>query len=462
MFEVNSYAQWRSTARTLLRTGVPPHEIVWSATDNAQCDLFDSTPRIDSPTEHKIRVPSAFFKLAESVSRHRNERRWDLLYRLAWRLTHGEHHLLEIEIDDLVATLNAMRRAVEKDAYRMRQFVRFRKTKDERGEQFVAWYEPEHHTLGANGKFFIDRFGAMRWAILTPEASLIWNLEELQMGPGVTRNQAPREDEMEDLWRLYYRTIYNPARLNLTAMRAQLPVNRWNNLPEAGVIPDLVRLSRGRLQEMANAQPRSALEWIPKTSKLSELRDAVRQCRACNLCERATQPVWGEGAPHAELVMVGEQPGNEEDLAGRPFVGPAGAVLNEAMLDAGIERAESYVTNAVKAFKFEERGKRRIHQTPRASEIGACRPWLMAELRVVQPKLIVCLGSSAAHAVLGRKVQVSAERGRVLHHANAQVLITFHPSAILRVPDGHSKRELKSALVSDLIAVKRLKIASQA
>ncbi|HXE10721.1 MAG TPA: UdgX family uracil-DNA binding protein, partial [Bryobacteraceae bacterium] len=358
---------------------------------------------------------------------------------------------------DLVATLNTMCGAVEKDVYRMRQFVRFRKTKDERGEQFVAWYEPQHHTLDANGKFFVDRFGSMRFAILTPAASLIWNLEKLQMGPGVARVQAPRDDEMEDLWRLYYRTIYNPARLNLTAMRAQLPVGRWNNLPEAGTIPDLVRLSRGLVQDMADAQPRSAAAWIPKTSELSELRDAVLQCRACDLCRRATQPVWGEGAAHAELMVVGEQPGNEEDLSGRPFVGPAGAILNDAMHNAGIERSEAYVTNAVKAFKFEERGKRRIHQTPRGSEIGACRPWLMAELQAVQPKLIVCLGASAAQAVLGRKVQISAERGRALPHPNAQVLVTVHPSAILRAPDEQSKRELKSALISDLVAAKRWK-----
>jgi DNA polymerase len=457
MFLVNSYAQWRSTARDLLRAGVPPHETLWRSKEDMQDLLFDSEPSMESPSHGDIRVAKGFFELAESVSRHRDARRWDLLYRLAWRLTHGEPHLLQIEVDDLVATLNTMRRAVDKDAYRMRQFVRFRKTEDERGEQFVAWYEPDHHTLEANGKFFVDRFGAMRWAILTPKASLVWDLKKLQTGPGVMRVQAPRDDEMEDLWRLYYRTIFNPARLNVTAMRAQLPASCWNNLPEARTIPELVRLSGPLVQEMADAQPRSAAEWVPKTGTLTELRDAVRQCRACELCRRATRPVWGEGAPHAELMIVGEQPGEEEDLSGRPFVGPAGAVLNEALRHAGIERTESYVTNAVKAFKFEERGKRRIHQTPRGSEIGACRPWLMAEFKAVQPKVIVCLGASAAQAVLGRKVQISAERGCALPRGNAQVLVTYHPSAILRVPDEPLKRELKSALIADLIAAKGLK-----
>lgn len=450
---VNTYAEWRSTARDLLRAGVSPEAVIWSSAEDSQDLFFDFEPRGDNSNQAEIRVPSAFFRLAESVSRHRDVRRWHLLYRLAWRLTRGERHLLEITVDDLVAVLNRMRRAVEKDIYRMRQFVRFRRTEDERGEQFVAWYEPEHHTLDANGKFFLDRFGEMRWAILTPTASLIWNLKELQIGPGVTRSHAPQEDEMEELWRLYYCTIFNPARRKLAAMRAQLPVSRWNSLPEASTIPELVRLSRGRVQEMADAQPRCAADRIPQTSGLSELRDAVHRCRACELCGRATQPVWGEGPPQAELMLVGEQPGNEEDLAGRPFVGPAGDLLNQAMLKAGLQRSDVYVTNAVKAFKFEERGKRRIHQT-RAGEIGACRPWLTAEIEAVQPKLIVCLGASAAQSVLGRKVQIAEERGRVLSHPNAQVLVTFHPSAILRVPDEQSQRHLKAALVSDLVYAK--------
>ena len=458
--QITTFAEWQSTARDLLRGGVSPDAVIWSSAEDPQDLLFDFELRADNSNQAEVRIPSAFFGLAQSVSRHRDLRRWHLLYRLVWRLTHGERHLLEIATDDLVAALNTMRRAVEKDIYRMRQFVRFRRTEDERGEQFVAWYEPEHHTLDANGKFFLDRFGAMRWAILTPIASLIWNLRELQIGPGVTRSHAPQEDEMEELWRLYYRTIYNPARPKLAAMRAQLPVSRWNNLPEAATIPDLVRLSRGRVQEMADAQPLCATHWIPQGSGLSDLRDAVRRCRACELCCRVTQPVWGEGPPKAELMLVGEQPGNEEDLAGRPFVGPAGDVLNEAMFEAGLQRSDLYVTNAVKAFKFAERGKRRIHQTPRAGEIGACRPWLMAEIEAVQPKLIVCLGASAAQSVLGRKVQITAERCRVLPHPTARILVTFHPSAILRVPDQQSKRQLKAALVSDLVYARELQKAS--
>jgi uracil-DNA glycosylase family protein len=178
---------------------------------------------------------------------------------------------------------------------------------------------------------------------------------------------------------------------------------------------------------------------------LPVLAGAIRQCRACDLCARSTGPVWGEGDPHSRIMLVGEQPGDEEDRQGRPFVGPAGQVLDAALREAGIERPRIYLTNAVKSFRFEERGKRRIHKTPGATHIAACRPWLKAEIEAVQPQSILCLGASAAQAVLGRKVHIGAERGGA-----GQVRVTYHPSAILRAPDPVVKEELTSALVSDL------------
>ena len=440
-----NYQEWRTKARDFLRSGALPGTVSW---DGPQGLLFEaSSSTCDTGA---IRIPSAFLTLAETVAQHSDTRRWDLLYRVAWRLTHGERHLLEVDIDDDVAALLAMRRSVEKDIYRMRAFVRFRRVETEEGERFVAWYEPSHHTLNANGPFFVNRFGGMRWAILTPEASLFWDLQNLETGPGVPRSRAPQEDELEDLWRLYYRTIFNPARLKLSAMRAQLPVSRWNNLPEAQTIHELVRLSRGRVQEMRAAQPRSASEFIPAGANLAVMREAIRQCGACELCARATQPVFGEGNEAARMVLVGEQPGDEEDRAGRAFVGPAGQVLNQALEQAGVPRGELYVTNAVKAFKFEERGKRRIHQTPRSREISTCRPWLMAEIDEVRPSVVVCLGASAALSVLGRKVQIAAERGKTLPCGDMQAVVTYHPSAILRTPDEPMQKELFANLVADL------------
>jgi DNA polymerase len=450
----DNFADWRNQARDLLRHQIPPDQIDWIGSQNTQQPLFSSQSLMTDTAEPAVVLPAAFVSLAELVARHSDPGRWAVLYRVAWRILHGERHLLHLEIDDDVAILNVMRRAVERDAYKMRAFIRFRKVNSECGEQFVAWYRPEHQTLASNAKFFVDRFGSMRWAILTPELSLFWDLKQLQTGPGVPRSQAPPEDELEDLWRTYYSTIYDPARLNLTAMRAQLPVRRWVDLPEARIIPELVRLSAGRVQQMADNQPRSASEFIPQTRSLTALQNALRKCSACGLCRRATQPVWGEGNPNAHIMLVGEQPGDEEDLAGRPFVGPAGQILDQALHAAGLPRSELYVTNAVKAFRFEQRGKRRLHQTPRNSDIEVCRPWLLAELDAVQPQRIVCLGATAAQSVLGRKVQIKAERGRLFPHAGAQAAVTYHPSAVLRNPDMAAQERLLADLISDLTLAK--------
>lgn len=451
---VNDYFDWRTKARDLLQNRVPPDQVVWTSEADSQQLLFDSQAAASNNAAPSLVIPKSFLQLAETVSRHSNPHRWTILYRVAWRLLNGERYLLNLEIDDDVAALQSMRRAVEKDIYKMRAFVRFRKVEDGDAEQFLAWYQPEHRTLDANSKFFVDRFGSMRWGILTPESSMFWDLKTLQFGPGVPRSEAPADDQLEDLWRLYYRTIYNPARLNLSAMRAQLPVFRWIDLPEARTIPDLVRLSAGRVQHMAAQQPVSATAFIPQTRSLPELREAVRQCGACNHCRRANQAVFGEGNPEAQIVLVGEQPGDEEDKSARPFVGPAGQVLDKAIREAGLSRPDLYLTNAVKAFIFEERGKRRIHQTPKSRDIEACRPWLMAELDALRPKAIMCLGGSAAQSVLGRKVQITAERGRFLTQADTHVGVTFHPSAILRNPDAVAQERLMRELISDLASLK--------
>ena len=453
---ISSYREWLDEARQLLRQRVAAEEVVWTTASDAQDLLFEPEPVHPSRREGgTVMMPRAFFAMAEPVSRHSSERRWELLYRAAWRITNGERNLLEIDTDDTIAELNSMRRSVEKDIYRMRQFIRFRKVDTSEGPNYVAWYEPEHHTLDANGKFFADRFGSMRWAILTPEKSLVWDLRKLEIGPGVPRSRAPEEDELEDLWRLYYATIFNPARLKLNAMRAQLPVGRWNNLPESRMIPELVRMSRGRVDQMIDSQPLSASEFIPQGASLAVLREAVKQCGACELCRLATQPVWGEGNPEARIALVGEQPGDEEDLRGRPFVGPAGKVLDNALEAAGLIRSELYLTNSVKAFRFEERGKRRIHQTPRSRDIAVCRPWLQAELDLVRPEAIVCLGASAAQSVLGKKVSISGSRGHLISRPTGRIAVTYHPSALLRAPDEATQRQLFQALVEDLSLVKQ-------
>jgi DNA polymerase len=197
-----------------------------------------------------------------------------------------------------------------------------------------------------------------------------------------------------------------------------------------------------------------AESFVPPDATLAQLYDAAQHCQGCDLYRHATQAVLGEGPSPARVAMVGEQPGDKEDLAGRPFVGPAGGLLNRALEDAGIARSDVYLTNAVKHFKFEERGKRRIHKKPSQAEIVACKPWLNAELALVRPQVIVCLGATAAHAVIGKEHRLLEERGRFFTHPMAKsVTATVHPSAILRSPDPAERRADYEAFVNDLKAV---------
>lgn len=194
----------------------------------------------------------------------------------------------------------------------------------------------------------------------------------------------------------------------------------------------------------------SAADFLPDRKTLPTLRAAVQECKGCDLWKRATQAVFGEGRVGAEVMLVGEQPGDQEDLQGRPFVGPAGKVLDKALAAAGIDRDDVYVTNAVKHFKWEPRGKRRIHKKPNGMQIAACRPWLDAEVEAVKPRIVVCLGATAAQALLGRDFRVTQERGKVLTFGALPIVATVHPSSILRAPDDETRHAEMARFIDDL------------
>jgi DNA polymerase len=203
-------------------------------------------------------------------------------------------------------------------------------------------------------------------------------------------------------------------------------------------------------------KPAGAADLIPDRPSLAKVREAAKDCRACDLWKLGTQTVFGEGSSKAQLMFVGEQPGNEEDLAGHPFVGPAGRLLDRALADAGIDRATVYVTNVVKHFKWEPRGKRRIHKKPNAGETAACRPWLDTEIMLVKPRILVCLGATAAQALLGRQFRVTAHRGEFVPSPLAPlVLATVHPSSILRAPDDDARHREMERFTDDLRRVAR-------
>jgi uracil-DNA glycosylase len=222
-------------------------------------------------------------------------------------------------------------------------------------------------------------------------------------------------------------------------------------LPEAKLINGVLNHANERVIAMVRNQPTSAKPFVPENGTLKELAEASHKCQGCELYLHATQTVFGEGPKKAKIVLVGEQPGDREDLAGRPFVGPAGELLDKALAEAGIDRDTVYVTNAVKHFRFEERGKRRIHKKPGGSHISACRPWLEAELDRLQPETIVCLGATAAQSLVGRDVRIMQDRGKWISTALAKrLMVTVHPSALLRLPDRASYEEEFARFVKDL------------
>lgn len=422
------FTSWRDAARQLLASHIPPAEVAWGA------GLFQSSVRENS--DASVSVPKEFLALAQTVALHRDARRWGLLYAILYRLTHGERSLLKIDIDDDVRELRLMEKAVRRDIHKMKAFVRFRRVDGSDPEHFVAWHRPDHLIVEAVAPWFRDRFGSMRWSILTPDRSAHWDLRTLTYSPGVLRSEAPQEDALEDLWRDYYSSIFNPARVKVKAMRAEMPVRYWATLPEAQAIPELLAKADLRVIEMAKNQKASAAPWVPATRELAQLRAAAPACKGCDLYQHATQVVFGEGPRDSKVVMVGEQPGDEEDQKGHPFIGPSGRLLSKAMHEAGLDREKIYVTNAVKHFKFIERGKRRIHAKPTGIEISACKPWLEAELASIEPELVVCLGATAGQALMGREFRITAERGKFFPHRWAKELVaTVHPSAILRMPD---------------------------
>ena len=449
---------WIRLALSLLEQKISPDHILWSgASDQPLLPGFETS--VEPPARESVHftAPSSFIDAARHVLVHRDTVNWPLLYRILWRLRHDNRHLMQIESDADIHLLRRLERQVRKDTYRMTQFVRFRKVSTEQGEHFVAWHRPDHDVLQLAAPFFVKRFAALRWSILTPYRSAHWNQVGLSFAHGVPEREAPGPDELEQLWRTYYAAVCNPGRINSKAMSAQMPARFWARLPEATEIAPAIADARTRVATMLYDQHTqdTAASFVPETQDLTVLGNAARSCRGCELCLSATQTVFGQGASDARIMLVGEQPGDEEDLKGIPFVGPAGLLLDQALREAGLDRRSLYVTNAVKHFRFTPAGRARRHQTPRPSHIMACRPWLDAELRAVRPSVIVCLGATAARSLLGHTFRITEGRGKIFSTSwAARLLVTFHPAAVLRAADAQARGNLYRSLVADLTLAK--------
>lgn len=448
------FDDWRETARGLLAEQLPPAEVHWSS-DDAQGSLFAPEPTSASPRHSPtMRVPAEFVTLAKFVAHHRDPQRWELLYRLLWRLTHGERQLLENAVDADVHALRHMQKAVKRDEHKMHAFVRFRRIVEDGADRYIAWHRPEHLIVRLAAPFFTRRFSQMQWSILTPDESVHWDGGELRYSEGVPASAGPQHDDLEELWRTYYAHIFNPARVNPAQMKKEMPVRHWPTLPEARLIPELLQQAAARVATMIDNREglaTSAASFIPPQFDLASLAAAARNCTACDLACHATQTVFGRGPANARIVLVGEQPGDAEDLLGQPFVGPAGQLLEAALAEVQLPREQVYLTNVVKHFKYVQRGKRRLHQKPGSREIAACQPWLEAELQTLQPQFVICLGSTAAQALFGRDFRLTTQRGRVLSTRFAQqTLATWHPAAILRMQDASRQQDMRRQLREDL------------
>jgi len=407
--DINAAAIWRAKARAFLSAGTPPDQILWGEATVAP-DLF-ATPQ-NSPPTGPVSVPRSFIALAEKVVWHSDPERFARLYSFLWRLRDAPH-LMSDRGDADLARLRQMEKNVRRCQHKMKAFVRFREIGSERANRrsFAAWFEPTHNTVEPTADFFARRFADMDWRILTPKTCAIFEGGTLTFAQGQPKPDLP-QDASEELWITYFRNIFNPARLKVQAMQSEMPKKYWKNMPEAAAIPELIATAPARAREMALAAPT---------------------------------------LPPRHMAGAQAQPGDMEDLHGKPFIGPAGQLFDKVAQAAALDRRKAYVTNAVKHFKFKPQGRRRIHQRPNTAEINHCKWWLDAELAQVSPKLILAMGATAAQALTGKGTSLMSRRGRVETTPTGQpVFITIHPSYVLRQPDPEARAQAEALLLQDL------------
>lgn len=460
---------WRAAARQLAGNRVDGGQVTWADGDSP-AELFGADP-LPPPGPHPVTASRDFLDLARTVSSHSDPERWALLYGALIRLQ-DDRGFIANPADPLTDRLGRMAKSVRRDIHKMHAFVRFHELpSDGPRRSFGAWFEPEHPVLEAGTPFFAKRFADMDWLIATPQGIARFD-GAITYAPPAPRPDFP-PDANHALWHIYFANIFNPARIKTHAMRSEMPLKYWKNLSETALIPEMLADAPRRVQAMRDAGASDAPAFAARvTARIRQLpddrppetleaaRDQALRCTRCELCHAATQTVWGEGNPAAPLMIVGEAPGDHEDLQGRPFVGPAGQLLHQAMAGAGLDPAQAWMTNAVKHFKFVPRGKRRIHQTPAAGEIRHCKGWLDLERRFVRPRLTLALGATAAFALTGNRSPLTPRRGTVeTTQDGGPVLITWHPSLILRLEAG-AAAQARGQFATDLSQAARLLAAA--
>ncbi|WP_310179854.1 UdgX family uracil-DNA binding protein [Duganella sp. 3397] len=466
---VQTFAEWRTAARDLVARSIAPEYVEW-ASEPEDGDLFSgfgsqagaTALKAAPPPGAELRLPRQVMDMIEDAACFNALDRWSFLYKVIWRWHLGERDVVS-PADPDGARLYAMVKAVHREQHDMHAYVRFRERKEEDGApRFVAWFEPTHDVLPQVARHFARRMGPITWLIATPGQAILWDGEKLIEAPSLLRSAADIEDAGEALWLTYYRSIFNPARVNADLLRSHIPSRFWKNLPEGAIVPAMVTAANNgerRTGQTGTVAQRGGATSIPiapeRAQPQRELPTSLDQCRRCALWENATQAVAGVGPAQARIMLVGEQPGDQEDLQGLPFVGPAGAVLQQAMQEAGVDRDSIYLTNAVKHFKWEPRGKRRLHKTPAQREVAACHLWLEEELKRVQPQVVVALGSTALKSLLQDGAATMTAMMNDGHpvpvqHDGRWVVTVYHPSYVLRAPDEASRRQAYGVIIEGL------------
>ena len=477
---VVDWAGFSQAVRALRGEGVAPEDVRWriDGADDAVADLFDTSVErraSEMASSGTLPLPRSFVDAAREVFLHADPSRLPLIHRLALRIADRAEAWADPLHEDRLQ-FDRCQREVRREIHKMHAFVRFRRIGganeprvglEADAVRHVAWFEPGHHVLEAAAPFFARRFATMRWAILTPRASVEWDGVALAFGPGARREEAPPADAGEALWLAYYRSIFNPARVKVAMMKREMPVRFWKNLPEAASVSELLAQAPQRSQRMVDAGGAERLRrraaevaavgdrhvataHAGGVESLASLAKRAARCRDCPGADAATQTVFGDGDARARVMLVGEQPGDQEDLRGKPFQGPAGQLLRTAIDQLGWPAEALYLTNAVKHFHHELRGKRRMHKTPGQREAEACLHWLESEIEALQPRAIIALGATAVRSLLGVAVSVTKHEGQWLQRSDGvPVLVCLHPAAVLRA-DPQRRDELHARWLASL------------
>jgi DNA polymerase len=478
------YASWRTQALRALQAQWPPEALTWADADGVAgsttaplaLDCLIAAPdACDGPAQAsranrgeavpQVRISKELAALLQDAAQYRSPQRWALLYRVLWRWCHGDRAVASAADED-GARLHAMAKSVRRAGHDMIAYVRFQRRSAPGIPEYIAWYEPEHDVLGYAAEHFARRMGTSSWWIGTPHGGALWDGHALRFSSApeaagvLPANDAT--DGVEALWLAYYRNIFNPARLNESALRQHMPVRFWKGLPEGALIPGMIADARQGARRVAQASTIGGMPGkqiavaaehaLPQRAPPSSLD----QCRRCELWRHATQPVPGSGPETARIMLVGEQPGDHEDLVGRVFVGPAGQVLDDAFRRSEVPRESVFITNAVKHFKWVARGKRRLHKTPGQLEIDACAHWLDQEIARLRPAVIVAMGATALRAILGHKINMRDAMAGPIRLGDAWVLATWHPSYALRVADAVARENVVITIAKTVAHAHRL------